>query len=263
MKKKCTVILTALLLTVCIGWTQPAEAADIQVEINGQTITFDQPPIITSDRVMVPMRALAEALGAEVGWDGERRMMTSVRGEDTLYLGIGDFVMWHNDEAIVLEAAPMIVNGRTLAPIRAVSEGYGASVSWDYAAQKVTVIEDVYYARQVFDLTNQERMKAGLPVFEWSDALAEVVQAHCVDMAERGYFDHVDLDGRSPFDRMDNAGISYSWAAENLAMRYPTPAAVVAGWMDSPGHRANILNEHLEKLGVGYYDGYWGQLFSD
>lgn len=262
MKKKCLYIVI-LLFILGVGYGQPAEAADVQVEVNGERIQSDQPPIITSDRVMVPMRALAEALGAEVGWDQERQMMTSVRGDDTLYLGIGDFVMWHNDEAIVLDAAPMIVNGRTLAPVRAVSEGYGAKVYWDYAQQKVTVVEDSYYAREVFRLTNEERLNAGLRPLVWSDALAEVAQVHCVDMAERRFFDHVNPDGESPFDRMDAAGIRYVWAAENLAMRYSSPEEVVQAWMNSPGHRSNILNEHLTKLGVGYYESYWGQLFSD
>ena len=73
MKRTWTLLLVAVLLVLGISVTQPAEAADIQVEIDGQTVAFDQPPIIENDRVMVPMRALAEALGAEVGWDGERR----------------------------------------------------------------------------------------------------------------------------------------------------------------------------------------------
>lgn len=62
---------------------------------------------------------------------------------------------------------------------------------------------------------------------------------------------------------MTAAGIRYGWAAENIAMRYPSPQAVVEGWMNSPGHRANILNEHLTTLGVGYYEGYWTQCFTD
>lgn len=267
MKKTWTLLLAAVMLVLGIGVSAPAEAADIQVEIDGQTVAFDQPPIIENDRVMVPMRALAEALGAEVGWDGERRMMTATLDYNTLYLNIGMYVMYKNYEPIVLDAAPMIVGGRTLAPLRALSEGFDATVSWDGQARKVTVTSQAAaeenYAREVFELTNAEREKAGLSPFVWSDALAEVAYAHSEDMYERGYFSHVTPEGLSPFDRMHDAGISFNAAAENIASGYRTPAEVVEGWMDSPGHCANILNPSLHQLGVGYYKGDWTQCFTD
>lgn len=287
MKKTWTLLFAAVMLALGIGAAAPAEAADIQVEIDGQAVTFDQPPVIENDRVMVPMRALAEALGAEVGWDGDRRMMTSVRGDDTLYIDIGKYVMWRNDQPIFLDAAPMIVAGRTLAPIRAISEGYDATVDWDGVQRKVTVTTDAAafppeekppvdepsdvdsYAYEVFELTNEERRNAGLDPFVWSDALAEVAYAHSKDMSVRGFFSHDNPDGLSPFDRMENAGISYWMAAENIAAGHQTPADVVEGWMTSPGHRANILDPGLHKLGVGFYTGssgygtYWTQCFTD
>lgn len=264
MKKKWRFLLAGLLLALGLGLAQPADAA-VRLEVDGQAIQLDQPPVITSDRVLVPMRALAEALDAEVTWDNAARQMISVRGDDTLTLTIDNHVMWRNGEAIALDVAPTILNGRTLAPVRAVSEGFDADVYWDHAAQTVRIVTDQSenYARDVFTLTNQERIKAGLAPFTWSDALADVAAAHCQDMSERQFFDHVNPDGLSPFDRMAAAGIHYSWAAENIAMGYPSPQAVVEGWMNSPGHRANILNEHLTTLGVGYYEGYWTQCFTD
>ncbi len=85
-------------------------------------------------------------------------------------------------------------------------------------------------------------------------------------MAAKNYFSHTGLDGRSPFDRMRDAGYSYSSAAENIAAGQPTPAAVVNGWMNSEGHRANILNCKLTQIGVGVARGgsygiYWTQVF--
>lgn len=269
MKKTWFILVASLALIFGVGYAQVAEAApaEIQVEIDGQAVAFDQPPIIENDRVMVPMRALAEELGAEVGWDNERRMMTATLDYNTLYLNIDMYVMYKNFEPIVLDAAPMIVNGRTLAPLRALSEGFGAEVSWDGQTRKVTVISpdaaEANYAYEVFELTNAEREKAGLSPFEWSDALADVATAHSKDMYDRGFFSHVNLDGLSPFDRMHNAGIHFSAAAENIASGYRTPAEVVAGWMDSPGHRANILNPDLHKLGVGYYKDNWTQCFTN
>lgn len=331
MKKKWPLLMATVLLALGIGVAAPAEASDIQVEIDGTAVTFDQPPIIENDRVMVPMRALAEALGAEVGWEGERRMMSSVRGDVTLCIDIGKYVMWKNDAPIILDTAPMIVNGRTLAPIRAVSEGYDCKVDWDGQARMVTVktspsitppqedpseeqppietppvddpseeipsveqppvddppeetpsvewppVDDPSeetppidsYAYEVFELTNVERVKAGLEPFKWSNELAAVAYAHSKDMSDRQFFSHYNPDGLSPFDRMDDAGITYGTAAENIAAGYFTPADVVEGWMNSPGHRANILSPLLHKLGVGFYEGtsgygkYWTQCFTN
>jgi uncharacterized protein YkwD len=124
------------------------------------------------------------------------------------------------------------------------------------------------FEREVFRLTNIEREKEGLSPLRWNDTLASVARAHSADMANRGYFDHTNPDGLSPFDRMTNAGYLYSSAAENIAAGQYTPQAVVDGWMNSPGHRANILNAGLTELGVGFvnvsgseYVRYWTQAF--
>ena len=96
--------------------------------------------------------------------------------------------------------------------------------------------------------------------------LTRVAQAHSEDMARREYFSHTNPDGRSPFDRMTAAGYKYSLAAENIAAGQTTPHSVIDAWMNSPGHRANILNCGLTEIGVGYATGgsyrhYWTQAF--
>ena len=106
---------------------------------------------------------------------------------------------------------------------------------------------------QVLALTNAERAKVGCGALTIHNTLAIVAQAHAQDMAENDFFDHNSLNGASPFDRMHNAGYNYSSAAENIAAGYATPASVVAGWMGSSGHRANILNCNYTQMGVGYY----------
>ena len=110
-------------------------------------------------------------------------------------------------------------------------------------------------------LVNAERQSNGLPPLEMDDRLSSVARAHSIDMAQRGYFDHTDPDGQSPFDRIGAAGIAYFAAGENIAWGAATPESVVKGWMDSPGHRANILNEKFTRIGIGYYDLYWTQVF--
>lgn len=117
-------------------------------------------------------------------------------------------------------------------------------------------------------LTNAERAKAGCGALTINATLTSVARAHSKDMAVNGYFDHNSQDGRTPFQRMSQAGYTYSAAAENIAAGQPTAQAVVTAWMNSAGHRANILNCALTQIGVGVYRAsgspygvYWTQDF--
>lgn len=78
---------------------------------------------------------------------------------------------------------------------------------------------------------------------------------HSKDMAVNNYFAHDNKNGESPFDRMERYGIVYRSAAENIAAGYMDAFRVHAGWMNSAGHRANVMNSKLERLGVGVYAG--------
>ena len=119
------------------------------------------------------------------------------------------------------------------------------------------------YEQEVIRLTNVERAKYGLkPLMEdWE--LSRVARYKSQDMHDRRYFDHNSPTYSSPFQMMKAFGLSYRSAGENIAMGYRTPQAVVTGWMNSSGHRANILNSSYTKIGVGYVaDGnYWTQQF--
>ena len=106
-------------------------------------------------------------------------------------------------------------------------------------------------AREVLRLTNVERASAGCSPLAWDSRLATAAVGHSTDMARHDYFAHTSRDGRSFSDRITDAGYGWSRIAENIAVGQPTPKAVVAAWMDSAGHRANILNCALTELGVG------------
>ncbi len=116
----------------------------------------------------------------------------------------------------------------------------------------------------VLDLVNQARAQAGCGAVTADPALAAVARDHSADMRDRGYFSHTTPEGLSPFDRAGAAGISYA-RAENIASGQRDAAAVMDAWMNSAGHRANILNCSLSKLGVGVAEGpggpWWTQLF--
>jgi uncharacterized protein YkwD len=122
------------------------------------------------------------------------------------------------------------------------------------------------FAAEVLRLTNEQRAANGCRPLAANATLTAVAQAHSADMAARDYFSHDSLSGQSPFDRMDAAGYRFTSAAENIAAGQPTPATVVTAWMNSAGHRANILNCGYREIGVGYatggsYGTYWTQDF--
>ncbi|MCH0566591.1 CAP domain-containing protein [Streptomyces sp. MUM 2J] len=119
---------------------------------------------------------------------------------------------------------------------------------------------------EVAELTNRERARAGLPPLGADVRLAAAARAHSEDMATRAYHAHTSPDGTQPWDRAAAAGSARRTIGENIACGQRSPAEVVAGWMDSPGHRANILAPAFTHIGVGFAGGgpsgtYWTQLF--
>jgi uncharacterized protein YkwD len=129
-----------------------------------------------------------------------------------------------------------------------------------------SVIDLVAFANSVFELTNVERANAGLQPLSRRDSLTSAGVVRADETVE--VFSHARPDGRSCFTAFDESGVTYMLAGENIAMGQRTPGEVVRGWMDSPGHRANILNKDFGHLGVGVAmdsNGtlYWVQLFTD
>lgn len=108
-------------------------------------------------------------------------------------------------------------------------------------------------AEQVVALTNAHRQQAGLKPLQLNLALTAAAQAHSEDMALNDFFSHTGSNGSRAFDRITNAGYQYEIAAENIAVGYATPNSVVQAWMNSPGHRENILYPDLKEIGIGFY----------
>lgn len=117
------------------------------------------------------------------------------------------------------------------------------------------------FASQVVDLVNQERSKTGLKPLTTQANLTKVAAAKAADMRQNNYFDHQSPTYGSPFDMMKQFGVSYSYAGENIAKGQRTPAEVMNAWMNSDGHRKNILNANFTTIGVAYDNGYWVQEF--
>lgn len=115
---------------------------------------------------------------------------------------------------------------------------------------------------KMLDLVNKERANRGLKTLTMNYNLQKVARAHSKDMFENGYFAHENLKGESPFDRMSKAGIKFLVAGENLALA-PNVDLAHEGLMNSPGHKANILNGDFGRVGIGVQDGgIYGKMFT-
>ena len=117
--------------------------------------------------------------------------------------------------------------------------------------------------KEVLDLTNAERQKAGLAPLQTDSNLMNSARQKSTDMATNKYFSHTSPTHGSPFDQMKANGVSYKSAAENIAMGQRTAEEVVKGWMESPGHKENILTPDFTHIGIGYDENgnYWTQQF--
>jgi uncharacterized YkwD family protein/spore coat assembly protein SafA len=116
---------------------------------------------------------------------------------------------------------------------------------------------------QVQQLVNQERSKAGLKPLQMDWELQRTARTKSCDMATKNYFSHTSPTYGSPFDMMKSFGISYRTAGENIAKGQRTPSEVMKAWMNSSGHRANILKNDFTHIGVGYCEqgNHWTQMF--
>jgi uncharacterized YkwD family protein len=119
------------------------------------------------------------------------------------------------------------------------------------------------YEQKVVDLTNQERAKNGLTALKVDTTLSKMAHEKSRDMSANSYFSHTSPTYGSPFDMMKKYGITYRYAGENIAMGQQTPEEVVKAWMNSEGHRKNILSPNYNYIGVGYVEqgNYWTQEF--
>ncbi|ARD55911.1 CAP domain-containing protein [Bacillus safensis] len=119
------------------------------------------------------------------------------------------------------------------------------------------------FEKEVVELTNKERAKQGLKALSVDSKLSKSARAKSQDMKDKNYFSHTSPTYGSPFDQMKQFGITYKSAGENIAQGQRSPQEVVTAWMNSEGHRANILNKSYTHIGVGYVKSgnYWTQQF--
>lgn len=156
---------------------------------------------------------------------------------------------------------PETTQPETSKPETSKPETSAPSTTPSQPSESAGTTEQSNFASEVVNLVNKERANAGLKPLTVHAKLTTVALDKAKDMSNNNYFSHTSPTHGSPFDMMKAYGISYGYAGENIAKGQRTPQEVMNSWMNSQGHRENILSPNFTMIGVGYYNGYWVQEF--
>ena len=254
----------------CCGKTVSLSTGGNQISTDKGTVTLPTPSCNKDGLTYVPLRSICEALGCDVNWDASSGDISIEPPENA------DCEDCQTDTSCANGSCNTAQSGNYASLQNIINNFFGKtnnnsgnnhSDSQTSATPTQSETQNIGgYQAEVLQLVNEQRANYGLSALTYSTQLEAVAYAHSKDMALNNYFSHTNLSGQSPFDRMRAAGISYRSAAENIAAGQKTPQEVVNAWMNSSGHRANILNSSVTKMGVGIYSGgsygvYWTQLF--
>lgn len=237
---------------------------DIQVAtvyLDGKEMVFDVPAQIINDRTMVPMRAIFEAFEADVKWDGSTQTVTAIKGETKIVLTIGSSTAYVGENAITLDVPAMLINDRTLVPLRFVSESLGADVQWDGEKKAVTIttkkeepaeVKWPYWEQDIID-SAVKAANISLPLDEkyaWKSTL-EISEAFYI-MSLMSYYNPTlkDSNGKKVVERVVEQ-------IRSLIIGGHEPSCVggLGGWIDNPTAQALAMAKNTPAV--------WSQLTAD
>jgi len=161
---------------------------------------------------------------------------------------------------LAASAAPLALAACGAGGFDPITKAFGGGSASDSPAGATMSTTEYSYAQQVVALVNEERVARGIEPVAWSDPASNAAYQHAVDMDHREFFDHYNPDGDDPGERLAESGLRATSWGENIAMGQGSPRSVMDAWMNSPGHRANILAPGYRSLGVGVHlgtDGPW------
>ncbi|QNP68467.1 TerD family protein [Streptomyces roseirectus] len=252
----------------------PADPDGFLALVNPARAQAGSPPVVLDPALASAARAHASAMAAagKLGVEGRDGMSVfqRVTGAGFAYLTVGEHLVSgpHTHAEFVeyclsTDRTRRILQDPAFTHAAVARDGAYWTALW--AAPLTPAGLDGVEA-EVLALTNRERARAGLRPLAPDGPLARAARAYCVDMAARGFYSHTSPEGTQPWDRAAAAGSAKRSIGENIACGQRSPAEVVEGWMNSPGHRANILKADFTHLGVGFAGGgpsgtYWTQLF--
>ena len=294
-------LLTVVIVMIALFIPNVTYASGINVTVDGERIVFpSQSPVIVDERTLVPVRAVFEFIGFGVAWDEHTRTVTLARDNDIVNISIGSNVFITNNRPYALDVPAQIIGGSTMLPIRAVLESVGYYVGWEASTNTVLIsnkspapstpqLEQISipnrrltpdeitawinnyntlgaandFEREVIRLVNIERANAGLLPLSEYPTLMMAARFKAQGMFELDYFSHVNpVYGRFDSIAREVFGMPARAMGENIARGQRTPESVVQGWLNSDGHRDNILNSAYTRIGVGFYNNNWVQKFS-
>jgi hypothetical protein len=253
------ILLAAMLL---LAWpTAPAVAADaITVTVNGQTLLLDVPPLIEAGRTLMPVRAIAESLGADVSWDELARRAEIALNEETVTLVIDSDIAYVRGLPKQLDVPARIVEGRTLVPARFLSESLHAEVGWDEVSRTVSIITyadaDAYspalaqLEAAVLQELNRRRAELARAPLTPLEELQRMARGHAAELAQTGVFSHVSPRFGDTAARAAARGLSVHY--EYLSYGLPDAAAIAEALLRGE-YGGRLLSAEARFCGLGLY----------
>jgi N-acetylmuramoyl-L-alanine amidase len=139
MKKRILFVALVLSTLMLIAAAPSSASSWITVTLDGKNFSFDVPPQLINGRAMVPLRAIFEAMGVTAGWDGNAQMVTGTKGDTVVILTIGSTSPTINGRVVTIDQPGVVIDNRTLAPLRFVAETFGSTVAWDENTQTASI----------------------------------------------------------------------------------------------------------------------------
>ncbi len=242
----------------------PNQNYDLKIKINGQLVQIDtslgEPFIDENNRTQIPLRGVMEKLNCDVYWDESSKTAEVRENGITVKVPIGENYILVNDVIKANDTTALIKDGRVYMPIRVVLEAFNYNVGWNYSTKTVSITQsdtgtndnsiDAFIS-EVIEIVNKHRISNGLRPLSRSAGLTEVAKFRAEDMADNNYFSHISPYYGEMTDLYDKFDITWSYCGENIACGQRNPQDVTESWMNSSGHRENILDTDYKYIGVG------------
>lgn len=251
-------LLLYLLSTALPGMAYPA----VSVLVNDEKVVMDVLPVIEDGRTLVPVRAISEALNADVSWDAVNRKVTVKNSSDTIILYLNSVNASVSGVSKTLDVPARIIGGRTMIPLRFIMENFGATVQWDAATYTIYITtnlnvdpSDSITAQMEADLLtnlNAQRAKLNYQPVILIDAMTNLARGHAADMAQNSYFSHKSPTYGDTIKRCTSRGLPNCY--EYIAYGYPFADKILESWLDGE-FGSVLLAENTRFVGFGIYRG--------
>ncbi len=248
--------------------------------VNGKNVTMNVEPYIQekTNSTMIPLRFEAIVLGIDednIIYDTSKKTIKITKDNNVVefFVGYSGYKINGSEPKKYGKNDPVveIKNGRTFTPLRLIKDAFNLQIEWDSKTKTVTLKdskqikeekdEEIQKEEEVIRLVNEERAKVNLPPLQIDKDLMKLSKLKAEDMLKNNYFDHTSPTYGEIGKMMEDFNVDFFVAGENIALGYPTSKEVVEGWMNSPTHKANILNKDFKYIGVGISGTLWSQMF--